>query len=88
MPERRLGAALHCPAVAPRRAGESLVMTYAPPSGWVEHWELDSGLQARFHAREDCARVRDRRELRRVDQPYSAARCAGCADEYGRNRDE
>ncbi|MEO7979820.1 MAG: hypothetical protein ABI807_02785 [Sporichthyaceae bacterium] len=62
-------------------------MTYTPPSGWVEPYSAEDSPQAssRFHTREDCPRIRNPDQLRPVDRPYSAARCAGCADAYGSN---
>jgi hypothetical protein len=60
-------------------------MPYSPPSGWVETRPQadapDVPLHARFHARPDCPRIGDSADLRPVDKPYSAPRCAVCANE-------
>ena len=58
-------------------------MTYDPPRGWVEpvvpkDGEPDRNL-AVFHSNDRCARINDPLALRRVDKPYSAARCGACA---------
>jgi hypothetical protein len=59
-------------------------VTYSPPPGWTERvqpkpGELDRHL-AVFHASKTCSRINDVRSLQPVDKPYSAARCAACAD--------
>lgn len=60
-------------------------MTYEPPPGWVEPMTTapneDVTTHARFHTRRDCSLIRPDAELRRVDRPYSAARCSRCAKE-------
>ncbi len=58
-------------------------MPYSPPSGWVETrpQHNDDAPYLRFHARPDCARIREPSSLRKVDKPYSATRCALCASE-------
>ena len=63
-------------------------MPYESPRGWIETLSEPGAdvLVERFHARSDCGRIK-RGELRAVDRPYSAARCAGCADVHGSNRD-
>jgi hypothetical protein len=60
-------------------------MVYTPPGGWVEDYSDDAGDHSRFHSRTDCPRIRQPGRLRQVDRPYSAIRCAGCADEFGNN---
>lgn len=66
-------------------------MPYQPPSGFVEPWDdddvEDAAARLRFHTRDDCPRVRHPEALRPVDRPYSAARCGGCAEPYGQNRE-
>ena len=63
-------------------------MPYSPPSGWIEPYSENPDFETeRFHTRTDCPRIRHRDQLRQVDRPYSAARCAGCAEEHGRNRE-
>jgi hypothetical protein len=62
-------------------------MTYAPPPGWVEP-HGDDGVASKFHTRTDCPRVRHPDKLRPVDRPYSAVRCAGCAEFHGQNREQ
>jgi hypothetical protein len=61
-------------------------MTYLPPTGWVEprNASNDAGNQHEiqygfFHTHADCQHVRRTDLLRRVDKPYSAARCPACA---------
>jgi hypothetical protein len=64
---------------------------YEPPSGFVEPYgggdSDDAAATSRFHTRDDCPRIRDPTALRPVDRPYSAARCGGCAEVYGHNRE-
>jgi hypothetical protein len=58
-------------------------MTYAPPAGWVEPVPQKAGEPERnlalFHTTDSCSRINDPLALRRVDKPYSAARCSTCA---------
>ena len=58
-------------------------MTYEPPPGWTEAVPTKPGEPERnlsvFHAKSTCARIHDPRNLKRVDKPYSAARCSACA---------
>ena len=58
-------------------------MTYAPPAGWVEPVPQKAGEPERnlalFHTTDSCSRINDPLALRRVDKPYSAARCSSCA---------
>jgi hypothetical protein len=58
-------------------------MTYAPPRGWVEPVVPKDGEPERnlaiFHSTDRCSRINDPLTLRRVDKPYSAARCSACA---------
>jgi hypothetical protein len=58
-------------------------MTYAPPAGWVEPVPQKDGEPERnlalFHTTDSCSRINDPLALRRVDKPYSAARCSTCA---------
>jgi hypothetical protein len=58
-------------------------MTYDPPRGWVEPVVPKPGEPERnlavFHANDRCSRINDPLTLRRVDKPYSAARCNLCA---------
>jgi hypothetical protein len=59
-------------------------MPYSPPSGWVgtrPQADDSAPSRVRFHARPDCPRIEDRDDLRRVDKPYSAIRCALCASD-------
>jgi hypothetical protein len=65
-------------------------MTYTPPRGFVEprRTDLDGpGLTTRFHTRADCPRVLFPDLLEPVDRPYSAARCPGCAEQFGNNHE-
>lgn len=58
-------------------------MTYAPPSGWMERIDKPAdpltAARFRFHRRSDCARIKNPGVLVRVDKPYHAPRCPGCA---------
>jgi hypothetical protein len=60
-------------------------MTYAPPSGWIErideHTDALTRVNARFHSRTDCDRIKKPDGLVQVDRPYHAPRCPGCARE-------
>ena len=60
-------------------------MSYAPPSGWIERidepTDVLTRVNARFHSRNDCERIRNPGGLVEVDKPYHAARCPGCAAE-------
>ena len=60
-------------------------MTYAPPSGWLERTDEctdeQTRVNARFHSRTDCERIKNPGGLVRVDKPYLAAPCPGCARE-------
>jgi len=61
-------------------------MTYVPPSGWIEptdeHSDEQSQVDARFHSRTDCERVKSPGGLVQVHKvPYLATRCPGCAHE-------
>ena len=60
-------------------------MNYAPPPGWIERTDEPTDertrVNARFHRRDDCERIHDPRALVRVDKPYHAPRCPGCARE-------
>ena len=60
-------------------------MAYEPPSGWIEilndpsDEDSDYLEKRRFHARQDCSRVRGQKQMISVDRPYSANRCPSCA---------
>jgi hypothetical protein len=62
-------------------------MTYAPVSGWMERTDEPADTlnpveaRFRFHSRIDCERIKNPRVLVRVDKPYHAPRCPGCARE-------
>jgi len=60
-------------------------MTYAPPSGWIERIDEPTDaltrVNARFHSRKDCDRIKNPPGLVQADKPYHAARCTLCARE-------
>ncbi len=60
-------------------------MPYEPPSGWIEpipatELEADPRLGI-FHRNQFCDRIKNRRQLRPTDKPYTAVRCSRCASE-------
>ena len=66
-------------------------MTYEPPAGWSEALLPKPGQPDQhlgvFHTSRTFRRIVDTQNLRRVDKPYSAARCHVCAaDESTRPR--
>jgi hypothetical protein len=58
---------------------------YEPPSGWIERTDEPTDertrVNVRFHSRNDCDRIKNAPSLVRVDKPYHAPRCPGCAPE-------
>jgi hypothetical protein len=56
-------------------------MTYAPPSGWIErtdeHTDALTRVNARFHSRTDCERIKNPGGLVQVDKPLPRAPLPG-----------
>lgn len=58
-------------------------MAYEPPTGWLERVDdpddPDTAVRARFHAKQDCERIRNPQILVAVARPWAAPRCPACA---------